>query len=342
MFGFPLLDVMIGLVFVYALLALVCTAANEIYAGLKDRRENHLYEGISNLLGEIVKDGSLRLKVAYNQPADPSKAPEPVKSGIVDAFYDHPLIKSLNEKGTRPSYIPDTIFARVILDMFAPPPEDAASEDKFKTFVAGVKNKLRKDSDLRRTLLIIAEDAGGDLTKLQAGLVNWFNAAMTRVTAWYKNQTQSSAILFSLVICLFMNADTIQIVKDLYSSPSKRSVIVTQAEQASKSFAANTSGQTSKTASKQDANQALDDSLTKLKATGLTFGWEGYCLCSKNFDFGQLFLKFLGILFTAIAVSLGAPFWFDMLSKLINIRAVGKSPEEKTADDAKKAAPGTK
>jgi hypothetical protein len=37
-----------------------------------------------------------------------------------------------------------------------------------------------------------------------------------------------------------------------------------------------------------------------------------------------------GLLITAIALSLGAPFWFGILNKLVSIRSVGVKPEEKT------------
>ena len=45
-------------------------------------------------------------------------------------------------------------------------------------------------------------------------------------------------------------------------------------------------------------------------------------------------LKLLGLLITAVAVTQGAPFWFDMLQKLVNIRLSGKKPGdgEKTGD----------
>jgi hypothetical protein len=37
-------------------------------------------------------------------------------------------------------------------------------------------------------------------------------------------------------------------------------------------------------------------------------------------------LKLLGCLMTALAVSLGAPFWFDSLGRLVNLRATGARP----------------
>jgi hypothetical protein len=47
-------------------------------------------------------------------------------------------------------------------------------------------------------------------------------------------------------------------------------------------------------------------------------------------------LKVLGLLLTALGVSLGAPFWFDVLNKLSVVRATVK-PGEKAGPDATKA-----
>ncbi|MBK5273475.1 MAG: hypothetical protein JJE30_00270 [Desulfuromonadales bacterium] len=329
MFGFPLLDVVIGLVFIYALLALVCSAANEIYAGMSDRRENHLHEGISNLLGEHAVTGAVREKVEFIPPGTTSNPPLTTKS-VVETFYAHPLIKSLNEKGTRPSYIPDSVFARVLLDMFAPTGGTVKLPvDKFNDFVSGVSTALPADSDLRRTLLIHAEDAGGDLEKLHASLVSWFSDAMKRVTGWYKNQSQSSLLLISFLICLAMNADSIRIFNELYSSPAIRNVIVAQAEQAGKVFANYTGHRGA--ASTAGSTKVITESLEKLKTTGLTWGWDGYSSkteCSIGQVIANIILTLLGILFTALAATLGAPFWFDMLGKFVNLKAIGKAPAE--------------
>jgi hypothetical protein len=74
----------------------------------------------------------------------------------------------------------------------------------------------------------------------------------------------------------------------------------------------------------------LKDTATKLQATGITWGWgNGYIVGTKDWkeqNSYDLISKLFGILLTTVAASMGAPFWFDMLNKLINIRAVGKSP----------------
>ncbi len=47
-------------------------------------------------------------------------------------------------------------------------------------------------------------------------------------------------------------------------------------------------------------------------------------------------VKLLGILLTALMVSLGANFWFELLNKLLNIRNAGKKPLSKEEQEARK------
>jgi hypothetical protein len=46
-------------------------------------------------------------------------------------------------------------------------------------------------------------------------------------------------------------------------------------------------------------------------------------------DFGSWAAKIAGILMTGAAAAQGAPFWFDILKKLINVRSTGPNPAEK-------------
>ncbi|MEL7159476.1 MAG: hypothetical protein AAFN92_01855 [Bacteroidota bacterium] len=58
----------------------------------------------------------------------------------------------------------------------------------------------------------------------------------------------------------------------------------------------------------------------------LGLGWEGVDL--RKLSLYDLISKVLGFILTALAVSLGAPFWFDLLKKLVNIRSSGARPYE--------------
>ena len=82
---------------------------------------------------------------------------------------------------------------------------------------------------------------------------------------------------------------------------------------------------------KQDADNArrqiegLKKEFDTMQQAGLPLGWKG------NWPNGWDWLtKIMGLLITISAATLGAPFWFDMLTKIINIRYAGPKPVTKT------------
>lgn len=58
----------------------------------------------------------------------------------------------------------------------------------------------------------------------------------------------------------------------------------------------------------------------------LGLGWEGVSL--RSLSTYDIVSKLLGFILTALAISMGAPFWFDLLKKLVNIRSSGARPYE--------------
>src|ERR1051325_6016070 len=108
MFGMQTLDIAIGMIFIYLTLALTCTAINEVIAGWLDRRSKNLVMGIRNLLQDPTERSN--------------KSRRDAQDGLVGKFYSHPLIKALEEKGARPSYIPSRTFALTLLDTVTPAP----------------------------------------------------------------------------------------------------------------------------------------------------------------------------------------------------------------------------
>ena len=66
----------------------------------------------------------------------------------------------------------------------------------------------------------------------------------------------------------------------------------------------------------------------------LGIGWNEQNLTYWNeANYAQIFLHFLGLLIFGLAISLGAPFWFDLLNRFINIRHAGARP--KSSKEAK-------
>ena len=95
MLDFAALDVALGLIFVYPVLALVCSALNETISSVFSWRASYLREGVANLL----------------DPENHSQGQELVKQ-----IYAHPvvnaLIRPVSPKGKvrYPAYLPARVF----------------------------------------------------------------------------------------------------------------------------------------------------------------------------------------------------------------------------------------
>jgi hypothetical protein len=221
-----------------------------------------------------------------------------------------------------------------------------------------LKAKFAADpnSALLKSLAVLLEDSENDLEKFKTKIEEWFNGSMQRVTGWYKRRTQWILIVLAAVVTVWTNADTIGIANTLWRDPAMRSALAAQAQQFAEQdrkqteAAAATPAPTgppappdrlpyeSAEAAYQTANEKFDASVSRLQGLALPLGWrdadetadEREPLPAGRSQWYQAFRHhFLGWLLTALGISLGAPFWFDMLSKVISIRAAGKPPDQK-------------
>lgn len=292
MTGLQALDIAIGVIFIYLILSLACTAANEIIARIFRSRAKNLESGIKNLLSD--KD----------QP------------GFEKKFYDHPMIKSLcrhKSNGKKPSYIPPRTFSLVLLDLIAP-----SDGDKSRKNIRQNIAKLPPGSPLRQNLLILLDDAKDDIAHFHANIETWYNNSMDRISGWYKRKTQSVTLILAFIVSFAFNADTFQIAKSLANDPVMRQAIVQQAQEMAKNQ------------QEISAGKGLEQIKSDLNKTGLPFGWENAEVdLIENGDFLSWLTKLAGLLITTLAVSLGAPFWFDILNKIANIRSTGPIERKK-------------
>lgn len=75
----------------------------------------------------------------------------------------------------------------------------------------------------------------------------------------------------------------------------------------------------------EDLKGLLTNEIAEVKRP-LGMGWEGIAI--RELSTYDLLSKLLGFILTALAVSMGAPFWFDLLKKMVNIRSTGSTPYE--------------
>lgn len=212
-----------------------------------------------------------------------------------------------------------------------------------------LKKNLRIDPETRRQLSLLYKNSGGDIDTFKTAIEEWFNSTMERSKGWYKQWISKINFLVGLGIAISFNLNTIAIVDDLQTNTAKREKILLQAEMAS--------------SQKLDSlSNELNESLSQLNnVLGSRPGYKNPATSQKDTvccvkktpvadttkpgkETSKWWWVLVGWLITALAISFGAPFWFDMLNKLMKLRTslgIPKSePEEQKGSTGSSSSKG--
>lgn len=297
------LDIAIGLVLMYLVISLMGSVVNEYVATLLKLRGTTLQTALTALLD----NPTLR--------AD---------------FYNHGLIDGSNKAvkgptGDHVSYISGDTFAKALIGSLDP----TKPIPGFTDIESSIKNL--PDCNIRDVLLAQLTVANGNLDALRQGIAAHFDSAMDRVSGIYKRYLKWISLAVGLFIVSLLNADTIAIGSALWKDSSLRAQMVENA----KSFVSGPTNNPCDTASSDSAKKAGSsaDVVKKMQCLEadirpLPVGWSAQTVPG---DAWPWIVKLFGLLLSALAVSLGAPFWFDTLSKFMNVRGAGPRPPRTTS-----------
>ncbi len=245
-----------------------------------------------------------------------------------------------------PSYIPAALFADALHEMFG------VEGSSFELDLS-----LITDESLRTRLEKLADKVGNDATELRREVETWFDDTMDRVSGWYKRRSQAILLGVGLLIAAAANLSAVSVGERLWNDSSLRAVVTAEATQAVQSATTTTTATTTEptttrrteaaaaptssvpasattvattpasvAASVVGPLQRADQEYRTIHQLGLPAGWG-----DDNRPHGATwFAAIFGWVITAFAVSLGAPFWFDVLNKAVNLRGAGPPPDPTT------------
>jgi hypothetical protein len=345
MTNFPALDVVIGLAFLYFVLALVCSALNETVAGAFKWRAQELEKALWQILTTQHAEEQFFLHPLIQAATDQQRkrvTPDPAAREKAKGWQ---RFRSTFARYRRyPSYLHSRTFVAALLDLR--PPDDQEPQKKIVPHRAATPETAEIEAAIhaigsertQRALAAIFKSVGWDPVRFRQGAERWYDDQMERVSGWYRRRVQWWIFLWALVVAFALNADTFRIANVLWTQPSVRSALVNQASAA----VAGTQGPTSATgttgtgptgptgaAGAQPCGPSC--AVQKLRSLPVPLGWhftnratdpQGFPLW-RTYDF---FAKLIGLLLTTFALSLGAPFWFDALSKIARLRNSGAPP----------------
>jgi len=233
---------------------------------------------------------------------------------LVAALHAHPLIK--NVPTDLPAYISGKTFAMALLSLL----RDGSQNSRF-TQVATQINAL-PDGDFKATLNTFLLDAGHDLDKFRANIESWFDGAMDRLSGIYKRVSQYALLIIGFILAVALNVNALHLANNLWNmDPASLAALADIAAQAKAPVA-------------QQTWSDISTNLHQLNGLGLPIGWpqapDWQALRQPSYWPAHLqhFVghHVAGWLVTTAAVSFGAPFWFDLIQKLVNLRSAGPKP----------------
>ncbi|NRB49816.1 MAG: hypothetical protein HRU41_19190 [Saprospiraceae bacterium] len=343
-----ILTVVLGVVFILLLLSLLASTIMEFISSIFGLRGRNLLKALRNLLeGYKAGEGAV------------------VDKEIYKAFVNNPLYRQLSfrygsdsSKTSPPSYIGSKSFQSILFDILLG--NEILEDQKLEEVILQKINELENE-DLKKVLRQLWRDADGNIDTFKKKVEEWYNSVMERATGWYKRSTQYILVGVGFTIAVVLNADTLAIYERLENNPEVAERIANIAENlATQDTITNTiaidaiqevEGPVDTSANSividtlaievtdtEEDRQAKQNYNTKAKElttmvdqintyrSPLGMGW-------KNVNFGamqplDIATKILGWLVTALAITLGAPFWFDILKKIVNLRGAGKKPDD--------------
>jgi len=328
MFNSIALDVVIGLLVIYLLYSLMVTVVSEM---------------IATLLGWRAKN--LRAAIARMLDAKPTDS-------LIDRFFNSPEIKHTGSSGSHrnPSSIRPESFSKALVEV-----------------LFGEKNRKELKTGLLEPetavfLQNLWTDANNEIAPFRLLLEDWFNRTMDQASEWYKKKIQGILLIIGFCLAWFFCADTFLIVRNLSENKQARDQLAAWASAYTHQASA------TQDTSLMNIQKRLNTDLAESNAILGLGGWlpekvrvtldpltkekvyypplDSRCLGAADkqipggiltFTFAErlsYFVKlayyhFFGFLVTALAVSLGAPFWFDLLNRVMRLRTSIKIKTEK-------------
>ncbi|MBV7533227.1 hypothetical protein [Chitinophaga sp. sic0106] len=352
MFSNLAIDVALGLVFIYLLYSLFVTILQEMIARALGLRARILSKGLRRMLdgdrhrNDLGYFGKFTFftwfyekgwsVVHYFRPF--ADAP------VLRKFYESPSILYLGENtaSSRPSYINPATFSQTIVHLLRSSTAERAT-DAATIAAALEENGLGLGGGTLTHIRNLFADAGQDIPQFRIQLENWFNETMQRASSWYRKHCQTWLLIIGFVVAGIFNVDTIAVAKILMKDKTVRQEMVQLASSRSYNYSAMIDTLEQRHLLYKDSAFLRND--TSLKAfVGDTSVIGVYAMLRndagdarnvlgihREFSAAQPYglshpyqsngwMVLAGWAITAMAISLGAPFWFDLLGKVVKFR----------------------
>jgi hypothetical protein len=316
----PILATALSILIAWALFSMLCSylqeAVAQIYAERGKFLKKYLLKQLDDKLNHInwgeqlYKEGAVDLLIrSVDKPTNEIDATLFAKS-VIGAF-----IKSIPVTTGRAA---NTVLHPVVNNL-----------DEFKAGLAVVKQsevvslfKQAYDDAELKSIVNGVVDQSRLYRELLKNLENWYSQFEARVSLWYKKNTRQRLFFLGLVLAIVINVDSVQLFKFFNTDVAARNAVISFYER--NQYKPDTTVKAVNAEAARAQTLALTKQLNSVaKAAALPVGIEEsifYKGIPEERFYMSLFEKIAGLLITGFAVSFGAPFWFDAVRKIYQVK----------------------
>jgi len=307
------LDILIGIATVMLLFSMAVTVITQLLVSLCNLRASKLRNGMADLLQhldpQILDDVAKKISTALLQ--HPLIAD--VYGRMGGTIHREELSSLLMDITSSDSHQLDAAGKQVLLKMLAKNGIDKPDA----TLAAVRKMTLQLEiqapelaTGVRQSIALMRAAESDYIAKINA----WFDQTIDRVSARFAVSARMISVVASLIIAIALQIDVIGLANRLSIDDSFRSAVVGQAQNLLGAASSQVSPPNAQSASGA-FSQHYYDLLSQAGLISMPTG--GFHEWAQNWDWR----KAPGILFAACLLSLGAPFWYNALKSLLQLRS---------------------
>ncbi len=311
-----LVDVAIGLIVIYLGASLFVTVLNEYVSQTLKLRGRQLARDLASL---INGDGRAQTVIDYLR-----SNPALTKFFEASRWRFWPVAK-----------IPSYVDPKVLAQMLVGGAQQFPSAATLNTVVTSLKSL--PNSQLKTQLLALSQSTSKSVDELVENISKWADQTLTMMGEVYKKKLQWISFGIGLVVAIVFNIDTVAVTTRLYRDKEARAAAVAVAESVttvSKNDFDTCSQMSLEKARQDDKCKALVGLVETVREHNRKLGTLPFGRPEAD-SVGAFFTSLatttwhqvVGWLLTGLALSLGAPFWFDFLNKLVNVRHGMRKPD---------------
>lgn len=294
-----IIEVAISLIVIYFLMSTLVSFINEIIALIFSFRGKLLYKGIGELLGD---------------------------TGLHEHLYSSLNIHKLRIFGImkKTNYKPSNIHAENFSDAFLEKVLNSPTTvSELKQNIEGLNNNFLQKLMLQKYNELIAK--GISIESFKESIKSWYDNYMNVISEVYKLKMKVVSFVVSITLCLFMNIDTLELTKFFWENKASREQLNNFANELTANYAKVDTINLDKKQQLQANIKSSKMIIADINQFNLPIYWDFKAIC-KSFDdtachcILKFITKIFGIMITACCLTLGAPFWFQLMKQLVDYK----------------------